>query len=137
MVNTTYCDVCNHEYKHYKKHLQTNKHTFNLFHQISPLELERKHCDICSKDVLKSSYKNHLQSQNQDVHHTASFACYCKDTVTFTRVFQSHQFHFGTQISETVDESLSFGFFLLVKWFSSCPHENTICLDDIGLKSLG
>ena len=64
MVNTTYCDVCNHEYKYnISRHLQTNKHTFNLFHQISPLELERKHCDICSKDVLKSSYKNHLQSQ--------------------------------------------------------------------------
>ena len=31
MVNTTYCDVCNHKYKYYKKHLQTNKHTFNLF----------------------------------------------------------------------------------------------------------
>jgi len=44
MVNTTYCDVCNHEYKYYKKHLQTNKHTFNLFRQISPLDQETKHC---------------------------------------------------------------------------------------------
>ena len=35
----------------------------NGTYQIFPLELKTKHCDICSKDVLKSSYKNHLQSQ--------------------------------------------------------------------------
>ena len=53
MVNTTNCDVCNHEYKCYKKHLQTNKHTFNLFRQISPLDQETKHCDRCDNDILK------------------------------------------------------------------------------------
>ena len=57
MVNTTHCDVCNHEYKYYKKHLQTNKHTFNLFRQISPLDQETKHCDRCDNDIL---YKNYL-----------------------------------------------------------------------------
>ena len=63
MVNTTYCNVCNHECKCYKKHIQTNKHTFNLFRQIYPFESETKHCDVCSKDVLKESSKKHLQSQ--------------------------------------------------------------------------
>ncbi len=52
MVNTTYCNVCNHKYKRYKKHLQTNKHTFNLFRQISPLDQETKHCDRCDNDIL-------------------------------------------------------------------------------------
>ena len=52
MVNTTYCDVCNHEYKCYKKHLQTNKHTFNLFRQISPLDQETKHCDRCDNVII-------------------------------------------------------------------------------------
>ena len=63
MVNTTYCDVCNHEYKYYKKHLQTNKHTFNLFRQISPLDQETKHCDRCDHDILKKNYNKHLQSR--------------------------------------------------------------------------
>ena len=58
MVNTTYCDICNHEYKCCNKnHLQTNKQTFNLFRQISPFERETKRCDVCSNDVLKESYK--------------------------------------------------------------------------------
>ena len=52
MVNTTYCDVCNHEYKCNKKHLQSNKHTINLFRQISPLDQETKHCDRCDNDIL-------------------------------------------------------------------------------------
>ena len=51
MVNTTYCDVCNHEYKCYIKHLQTNKHTINLFRQISRLDQETKHCDRCDNDI--------------------------------------------------------------------------------------
>ena len=34
-----------------------------LVHKRCAVQLETKHCDICSKDVLKSSYKNHLQSQ--------------------------------------------------------------------------
>ena len=29
MVNTTHCNVCNHEYKYYKKHLQSRKHKKN------------------------------------------------------------------------------------------------------------
>ena len=62
MVNPTYCDVCNHEYKYSKKHLQTNKHTFNLFRQISPLDQETKHCDRCDNDILKKNYSRHLQS---------------------------------------------------------------------------
>ena len=62
MVNTTYCNVCNHEYKCYKKHLQTNKHTFNIFRQISPLDQETKHCDRCDNDILLKNYNKHLQS---------------------------------------------------------------------------
>ena len=45
-----------------KKHLQTNKHTFNLFRQISPLDQETKHCDRCDNDILKKNYNRHLQS---------------------------------------------------------------------------
>ena len=52
MVKTMSCDVYNHEYKCDKKHLQTNKHTFNLFRQISPLDQEIKHCDRCDNDIL-------------------------------------------------------------------------------------
>ncbi len=46
-----------------KKHLQTNKHTFNHFRQISPLDQETKHCDRCDNDILKQNYNKHLQSR--------------------------------------------------------------------------
>ena len=63
MVNTTYCDVCNHKYKCYKKHLQT-KHTYNLFRQISPLDQETKHCDRCDNDILKKIIINTVNHAN-------------------------------------------------------------------------
>ena len=50
-----------------KKHLQTNKHTFNIFRQISPFERETKHCDVCSKDVLKESYKKTSQKHRNSI----------------------------------------------------------------------
>ena len=55
MVNTMYCDVCNHECKCNRNHLQTNKHIFHLFRQISPLDKETKHCDICGNDILQKN----------------------------------------------------------------------------------
>ena len=36
--------------------------TFNIFQLIQPVEQEKQHCDTCSKDLLKRSYKRHLQS---------------------------------------------------------------------------
>ena len=39
-----------------KKHLQTNKHTFNLFRQISRLDQKTKHCDRCDNDILKNKH---------------------------------------------------------------------------------
>ena len=60
MMNTTYCDVCNHEYKCYKKHF---KHTFNLFRQISLFYQETKHCERCDNDILQKNYNKHFQSR--------------------------------------------------------------------------
>ena len=52
MVNTRYCDICNHELNVLKNTFKPNKNTFNLFRQISPLDQERKHCDRCDNDIL-------------------------------------------------------------------------------------
>ncbi len=62
MIKAMYCDVCEQEYKQYKRHLKTNKHTFNLLHLLTPIQKETKHCSVCYKNILKKGFKIHLKT---------------------------------------------------------------------------
>ena len=94
--------------KYFNKHIETHKHTFNLFQQISPLEWETKHCDVCSQDVLKVSYKKHLQSHKHKKNEEGILGYYIENIdEAFKRHIKIWLFHFKkptpTSIIEVID----------------------------------
>jgi len=63
--NVIHCDVCDKDVEKggCKSHLQTNKHTLNLFQMISSFKRETKYCSLYSKDMLKKNFNRYIQTR--------------------------------------------------------------------------